>query len=99
LCPECLSWDVVPTEVSGDGFVYMFTLIHQERDPSNQPRDPLVLAAIELAERPGLRYLSTIVNCPREEITVDMPVRLTWVERNGNPAPAFEPSEPVTHGA
>src|ERR1700756_4366100 len=36
LCPHCLSWDIRPTEVSGNGQVFMFTLIHQERDPQGQ---------------------------------------------------------------
>ena len=94
LCPECLSWDVVPTEVSGEGRVFMFTLVHQERNPTDQPSSPLPLAAVELVERPGLRYLSTIVNCPIDEITDDMPVRLVWTERDGHPAPAFEPRSP-----
>ena len=31
LCPRCLSWDVKPTQVSGAGKVFMFTLIQQER--------------------------------------------------------------------
>jgi uncharacterized protein len=93
LCPQCLSWNVVPTEVSGEGKVYMFTLIHQERDPNGHMEAPLPLAAVELQERAGLRYLSTIVNCPVDEITCDMPVRLTWANRDGRDWPAFEPAE------
>jgi uncharacterized protein len=93
LCPQCLSWDVVPTEVSGEGKVFMFTLIQQERDPSGRMEAPLPLAAVELAERPGLRYLSTIVNCSVDHITYDMPVRLTWTNRDGAEWPVFEPSD------
>jgi len=92
MCPRCWSWDVVPTEVSGEGSVFMFTLIHQERDPNAPTSEPTVVAAIELAEQEGLRYLSQIVNCPLDAIALDMPVRLVWVERNGRPAPAFEPT-------
>jgi uncharacterized protein len=92
MCPQCLSWDVEPTEVSGEGKVFMFTFIHQERDPNDRMQEPLCLAAVELAERPGLRYLSTIVNCAVDEITYDMPVRLTWTSRDGQEWPAFEPT-------
>lgn len=92
LCPQCLSWDVQPTEVSGRGKVFMFTLIHQERDPSNRLREPMIAAAVELAEQSALRYLARIVNCSGSDVKPDMPVRLTWVEREGRVSmPAFEP--------
>lgn len=92
LCPRCLSWQVRATEVSGRGKVFMFTLIHQLREPGGRLREPLIAAAIELIEQPGLRYLAHIVNCPSERIVPDMPVRLTWID-NGQSArtPAFEP--------
>jgi uncharacterized OB-fold protein len=92
LCPQCLSWDVQPSEVSGRGKVFMFTLILQERDPNNRLREPLVAAAVELAEQRGLRYLARIVHCPPDQVKHDMPVRLTWLERAGQVSlPAFEP--------
>jgi uncharacterized OB-fold protein len=91
MCPRCWSWDVAPTPVSGDGSVFMFTVIQQERDPRAQHGEPTVVAAIELAEQAGLRYLSRIVNCPLDALELDMPVRLVWIEDNGRPAPAFEP--------
>lgn len=92
LCPHCLSWDVRPTEVSGKGRVFMFTLIHQERDPQGQPREPIVAAAVELVEQPGLRYLARIVNCPTARLSPDMPVQLAWIERDRLKIPAFEPT-------
>ena len=92
LCPRCLSWELTPTEVSGRGKVFMFTFIHQERDPSQSLREPSIAAAVELAEQGGLRYLARIVNCPMSQITLDMPVRLTWIERDGGKRPAFEPA-------
>jgi uncharacterized OB-fold protein len=95
LCPECLSWDVIPTEVCGDGTVFMFTLIHQERDPLGNLPGPMPLAAVELAEQPGLRYLATIVNCATDELRIDLAVRLIWVERDGLAWPAFEPTRAV----
>lgn len=92
LCPRCLSWDVTPTQVSGEGSIFMFTLIHQERNPDERVFEPVIVAAVELAEQSGLRYLARIVNCPRERVTLDMPVRLTWIERGGVKTPAFEPA-------
>ena len=91
LCPRCLSWDVAATEVSGKGRVFMVTLIQQERDPNDRRNEPLAAVAVELVEQKGLRYLATIANCPSHEITIDMPVRLTWIEQDGHKVPAFEP--------
>jgi uncharacterized OB-fold protein len=92
LCPQCVSWEVKPTQVNGAGKVFMFTLIQQERDPNNPLREPLIAAAVELAEQNGLRYLAPIVNCPRSELVLDLPVQLTWMEREGHRMPAFEPA-------
>ena len=91
LCPRCLSWDVAATEVSGKGRVFMFTLIHQERDPNDRKNEPTAVLAVELAEQKGLRYLANIANFPADKVTLDMPVRLTWIERDGRKMPAFEP--------
>ncbi|MEE4451422.1 Zn-ribbon domain-containing OB-fold protein [Novosphingobium resinovorum] len=91
LCPECLSMNAVPTEVSGLGRLYMWTLIHQSRDPDKPLAEPILAAAIELVEQPGLRYLSRVVGCPPEALRHDMPVSLTWIEEAGRRWPVFVP--------
>lgn len=91
MCPECWSWAVTPTEISGRGKLHMYTLLHQSRDPDVPLTEPLQAAAIEFAEQPGLRYLSQVVNCPIEALRHDMPVALTWIETGGRRWPAFEP--------
>jgi uncharacterized OB-fold protein len=91
-CPECWSTNVVPTEVSGRGTIYMFTLLHQGAPiPGQDFSTPVGIVAVEFPEQEGLRYLSTMVDCPNEEIRIGMPVELVWTERDGNPAPAFRP--------
>ena len=91
LCPECWSWNVKAQEVSGLGRVFMFTLLHQLRDPDSIIYEPVPVAAVELVEQDGLRYLSRIVNCAPEAIAHDMPVQLIWIDEGGLPWPAFEP--------
>lgn len=91
MCPECWSWDVAPQEISGFGRVFMFTLLYQLRDPTSMISGPVNVAAVELIEQKGLRYLARIVNCAAEEIEHDMPVRLTWIEMGELEWPAFEP--------
>lgn len=94
MCPECWSFDVKAEEVSGMGTVYMFTLLHQGAPiPGVDFSTPHLIAGIELPEREGLRYLATIVNVRNEDVKIGMPVRLTWIERNGVPEAAFEPAK------
>lgn len=91
ICPECWSWNVRPEEVSGEGRVFMFTLLYQLRDPQSTVHEPVSVAAVELAEQRGLRYLSRIVRCAPDEIRHDMPVQLTWFEADDILWPAFAP--------
>jgi uncharacterized OB-fold protein len=91
ICPECLSWDVPFEQVSGRGRIFMETRLHQLRDPNANIVEPLIAAAVELDERPGLRYLARIVNCAANDVGLDTPVSLTWIEDGGSVWPAFEP--------
>lgn len=92
MCPQCLSWNVTPTEISGKGHLHMWTVILQSRDPDHPLMEPVVTAAVELAEQPGLRYLSRIVNVALHALRHDMPLTLTWIEEGGRKWPAFEPA-------
>lgn len=96
LCPACWSWNVAATPVSGKGRLMMYTLLQQSRDPNQPLEAPLLVAAIELAEQPGLRYLSQVVECPEHALRHDMPVELTWIDDPrqqfaGRRWPAFRP--------
>ena len=93
MCPACLSWDVAPDEVSGRGRLYMYTLLEQSRDPDAPLLRPMQVAAIELCEQPGLRYLSQVIDCPEAALRHDMPVVLTWISRGGRRWPAFRPAD------
>ena len=96
LCPRCWSWAVTPTEVSGLGQVHLLTKIRITRanDRAAQRPGEVILVGVELAEQPGLRYLSTVDGIAFEDLRHDMPVELTWIERDGRPAPAFRPASP-----
>jgi len=94
ICPRCWSWSVTPTEVSGRGRVHLFTQVRQPRanDKAGQRQGSVVLIGVELAEQPGLRYLSTVDGMEFADLRHDLPVELTWIERGGLPAPAFRPA-------
>jgi uncharacterized OB-fold protein len=95
LCPECWSTDVRPTEVSGAGRVHMYTLLHQggvDGALGYGFEYPHLTGAIELNDQPGLRYHAPIVNCEYADVYHEMPVVVIWLEREGYPIVAFEPS-------
>jgi uncharacterized OB-fold protein len=94
MCPSCWSWNVVPTPVSGRGRVHLLMRLHQGPPAPgvDYGAGPYPVVTVELEEQPALRYTSTVVSCPADDITIGMPVQLTWIERNGAPFPVFEPA-------
>jgi uncharacterized OB-fold protein len=93
ICPECWSSRVEPTEVSGRGVVHLAMFLHQGPPAPgvDYARGPHPVVTVDLEEQPGLRFTSTIVDCPREAIRIGLPVELVWIERYGAPFPAFRP--------
>jgi uncharacterized OB-fold protein len=85
---------VSPVPVSGRGTVHLLTFLHQGPPvPGLDYAGGFPLAAIELAEQPGLRVEATVVDCPRDQLRVGLAVELTWIDRDGAPWPAFRPAE------
>lgn len=95
MCAACWSWNVVPTPVSGRGRVHLLMRLHQ--GPSapgvDYAKSPHPVVTVELEEQPALRFTSTVINCAPEDIEIDMPVTLTWIDRYGAPFPVFEPAK------
>ncbi len=92
ICPSCWSPEVHAEPVSGRGVVYLLTFLHQGPPaPGVDYAGGFPLAAIELAEQPGLRVEATVVGCPRDRLRVGLEVELTWITRDGQPWPAFRP--------
>jgi uncharacterized OB-fold protein len=52
---------------------------------------PFVLAVIELDEQPGLRLVSTLVDCAPEDVEIGMPAEVTFVARGEAFIPLFRP--------
>ena len=92
LCPRCHSERLSPTEVSGRGTVYSFTIVHHVFHPGFANDVPYSLAIIELEEQAGLRLLANIVGCWNEALHVGMPVEVTFEDRDGYTLPQFRPT-------
>jgi uncharacterized OB-fold protein len=90
MCPKCWSTSISPTEVSGAGVVYMFTILHQGR-PIPGFDYPHLIAAVELPERAGLRVLAPIVNVAHEDVGHGIAVELVWCDTPAGPVAAFQP--------
>ncbi len=89
ICPRCWSRDVVPTEVSGAGVIYMTVALHQGAPPGGEPGVPYPIATVELAEQAGLRVSTMLAGSAPGEMRIGLPVQLGWVDRDGAPYPVF----------
>jgi uncharacterized OB-fold protein len=77
--------------VSGHGTVFTFTVNRHQYHPDVPP--PYVIAIVELAEQPGLRFTTNIVDCDPDEVTIGMPVTVTFEPIDGALwVPVFRPA-------
>jgi uncharacterized OB-fold protein len=90
VCPACLSREVAPEAVSGRATVVTYTLNHQPWVPA--PDHPYAIAIVEIAEQPGLRLMTNVVNCPAGAVRIGMPVRVVFEQHEDVWVPLFEPA-------
>jgi uncharacterized OB-fold protein len=60
--------------------LYSFAVAVHAYHPAMADRIPYFLAIVELAEQPGLKLLSNVVDCDESELRVDAPVEVTFRE-------------------
>ena len=90
VCPRCLGSDLEWRAGAGRGVVYAVTVEYKPQNPAMAERAPYAVALVDLDD--GIRMLSNVVGCPPEDITVGMPVQVTWEElSDGRHLPLFEP--------
>lgn len=87
MCPACHSRDVAPEPVSGRGTVWSFTINRYPWSPGIRP--PYVLAEVELEEQPGMRLLTSIVDC--DDVAIGMPVSVRFEPAGEAWIPVFAP--------
>lgn len=93
VCPHCASFDVTPRPVSGKGKVLSFTINHQQWIPNLEV--PYVVAIVELSDQPGLQFVSNIIGCPPDEVRIDMPVSVTFMQIEDIWLPLFQMDKDV----
>jgi uncharacterized OB-fold protein len=91
VCLRCLGNTLEWRAASGAGSVYAFLVEHRPNLPDVFGDAPYVVALVELEE--GVRMMTNVVGCAPGEVTVGMPVRVTWEPlSDGRNLPQFEPS-------
>lgn len=88
VCPNCMSSNISWHESSGRGKVYSYTIV-RFGPPGFNEDVPFISALVELEE--GVRMITNIVNCDVEDVTCDMPVEVTFEQRDTVKLPVFKP--------
>lgn len=89
LCVKCEGRDLDWRDAKPTGKVHTFTIVHRAPTLAFKAEAPYVLALIDLDD--GFRMMMNIVNCEPETITIDMPVRIVFEDRDGQRLPQAEP--------
>jgi hypothetical protein len=63
-------------DARGTGTVYTFSVVHRNDLPPFNERVPYVAAVVELDEGP--RLMTNVVDCDISDVTVGMPVEVTF---------------------
>ncbi|MEB2345773.1 MAG: Zn-ribbon domain-containing OB-fold protein [Deltaproteobacteria bacterium] len=97
LCAACGSPAFTWTPSSGRGRVFTYTIVTRAMHPGFAARVPYAPAVIELEE--GVRILSEVVDCPVEELRIDLPVVVVFQEvAEGVTLPKFRRAVPAGAG-
>jgi uncharacterized OB-fold protein len=83
VCPRCLGSRFDWRDASGEAEVYSVVVEHRADEP-------FAVALVDLPE--GVRMLTNVVGLPAVDVTVGMPVKVTWEAlEDGRNLPLFEP--------
>ena len=87
-CDRCGSYDWDTVTSTGRGEVYSFVVVHHPQVPAFDYPMPIGLIALE----EGTRLVAQIVDCDPADVTVGMPVEVTWIDDGDDlSVPAFRP--------
>jgi uncharacterized OB-fold protein len=88
MCPACHSLDWSFIDLSGEGEVYSYAILHHPQNPAFEY--PVIAALIDLEE--GVRVMSNLVEVDPSAITIGMPVSVEFrPTRDDAAVPVFKP--------
>lgn len=80
LCAECNSFDWEWVKSSGKGKIYTWVVVNRALHPAfydpSENAVPMAPVVVEMEE--GVRLLSNMVDCPPDELHIDMAVEVTY---------------------
>ncbi|ORB65552.1 Zn-ribbon domain-containing OB-fold protein [Mycolicibacterium tusciae] len=89
-CQRCQAEEFEPAEMTGRGVIYSYAVVDRPLHAGFVDALPYVVALVELAEQPGLRILTNLVDVPEgTEVRCGMPVEVTYEDRGSITLPQF----------
>lgn len=76
MCPECGSSQWAWAKSTGRGTVFTWTVVVRALMPAFQADTPYAPVVVEMDE--GVRLLSSVVDCPPDQLQIGMPVEVTF---------------------
>lgn|SRR5690554_6061141 len=89
ICPQCLSRNLAPEVLSGNGVIEAITVNYQPWMPGQEV--PYVVAIVGLDEQEGLQLTTNIVGCPPESAHIGQRVKVVFEEFEDVYLPFFTP--------
>ena len=88
-CTGCLDGELEWQASQGRGTVYSFSIVRQSYHPFFRNLVPYVVAWIDLDEGP--RFLTNVVDCDVETVSIGMAVQLKWEDHGEVSLPLVAP--------
>ena len=92
VCPRCHSFDFAWNEVSGQGRLFTWSIVHQPFHPATAAIVPYVVAVVELDGTDGTRFTSNLVDAAPEDVRLGRAVEVVWEDIDAHlTLPRFRP--------
>jgi uncharacterized OB-fold protein len=92
MCDKCKSFNMEWVESSGKGKIYSFVIFTKEVHPAFKV--PYEVVLVEMDDEEGVRIVSNMVDCELDEISIGMPVEVTFKDVTEEwPLPFFKKAE------
>jgi hypothetical protein len=78
MCPTCRSEALGPSEVTGRGKVYSWSVMHSGGNPGFEDKLPYAVLVVELDEQPGLITIGNLVDGTAADLAVGTPVEVCF---------------------
>jgi uncharacterized protein len=94
-CPECRSARIEWEQISGEGEVFSYTIVHHAVHKALKGTTPYNVVLVALDGTNGARLVSNLVDTPYQDVHVGQRVSLFWDEVPGGWLPRFTRSKAV----